>query len=69
MNWGECDSSPIKKLRDKFQNIIQTKMIDSFIKELLEDGDISERDRRTLERLRKSLDISEERANQLESLV
>jgi len=37
MNWGECDLSPIKKLRDKFQNVIQTKMIDSFIKELLED--------------------------------
>ncbi len=59
----ELEATLAPKLTEEEKEYLET------IKELLEDGDISERDRRTLERLRKSLDISEERANQLESMV
>ena len=59
----ELEATLVPKLTEEEKEYLET------IKELLEDGDISERDRRTLERLRKSLDISEERANQLESMA
>ena len=39
------------------------------VKEYLAEGEINERDRRMLERLRKSLDISEERASELEAMA
>lgn len=39
------------------------------VKECLKGGGINDRDRRTLERLRKSLDITEERASELEAMV
>lgn len=39
------------------------------VKECLEGGGINDRDRRTLERLRKSLDITEERASELEAMA
>ena len=39
------------------------------VKDYLAEGEINERDRRMLERLRKSLDISEERAIELEAMV
>lgn len=39
------------------------------LKECLEEGGINDRDRRTLERLRKSLDITEERASELEAMA
>ena len=57
----EYDDDTIDNLNEDEQEYIET------LKDLLEDGDISDRERRMLDRMRQSLGISEQRAAELET--
>lgn len=59
----ELEATLVPQLTDDEKEYIEA------LKECLEEGGINDRDRRTLERLRKSLDITEKRASELEAMA